>query len=253
MHLAAPAVLVFGCTVQQISSQGARATQAATQLHARRSPVTRFSAAPAGSASFLLAALPGSAPFGVAPFGMQAETLDRMGSDLAFTMARTADPFLGFEHAGTFAPVLPRTGALDTLGSASAGAARGSRGVLFPLPSIFPLGRVGRANARPGSSLFSVATLDRMMGGDLYLPVNSSVGGLRFDYEDNARPGARMAGFSRGSASAMFASPFLRKGMTLSAGALFGMRSTASPGGFRGMAPGMPKSTVPSWGLRLSF
>src|SRR5271165_913076 len=113
------AVLVSGCMVQQLSAQGSLTAPLAAQIHSRTAPGLRSSTAPVGSARALRAALPGSTAFGVAPFGLQTQTLDPGESDLAHpNMALATDPLLfgsigfgdssapstgiGFKQAGTF-------------------------------------------------------------------------------------------------------------------------------------------------------
>ena len=108
------------------------------------------------------------------------------------------------------------------------------------------------ANERSLPTLFSLATLNRSMRRDLYLPLGPCLGGLRFDFEDNPRPGSKPPGMSSGSASAMFTSSTLRNGVTFSAGAMFGARPTLfPPAGSHGLAA--QRGAVPSLALKFSF
>ncbi|HTX77992.1 MAG TPA: hypothetical protein VMD29_17410, partial [Terracidiphilus sp.] len=192
--------------------------------------------------------LPGSTAPGFATsdqWARRAEPAEDDSSRLAMALATDPFPFVigvgdsyassagsGFRHAGTFG-LRPRAGGLDAFSAAHIWEALQNEQAFFP-PSIFPriLGAGASANGRSSSTLFSLATLNGIMRGDFYLPFGSSVRGLRFDYDDDPQPSIKTAGI-RGAATAMFtsSSTLLRNGMTLSAGALLGVRSTDFPAG----------------------
>ncbi len=261
------AVFVSGCMVQQLSPQDSRTARATIRFHSRTIPGPRFSTAPADSAGVLRAALPEPAVFGVAPYTTQ--TLDSMESiraraatvwkpDLNMSgLGYSPEPLagIGFGQAGTFYFGVEQAGEVDAFDPAGIRAARQGLQPFFPLPPLFARGLGGSANMRPSSNLFSLATLNRMLHGDFYLPFRPSAGGLRFDFDDNMRPGPRTSRLGFGSASAMFTSALMPNGMTFSAGALFGVRSTAfsAGGGLGSIASAPEKNTVPSLGMRLSF
>jgi hypothetical protein len=91
-----------------------------------------------------------------------------------------------------------------------------------------------------------------MTRGNLNLPFSSPANGLRFEYEDGVGRAPSLADLNRSFASAMFTSPFLRKGMSFSAGAQIGSHPSPFAGvnGYRGTAD---KGSVPSVAMKLSF
>lgn len=268
-HLGVLAALVPGCMVQQLSAQGSLTAPLAIHARSRSASGPRSSTA-AGYSGAARVALPGSTAFGIAPFGLRTQTQDPIEGVLARpTVEPATDPFPSgnefgdpspwptgnvFRDADSFDSSLQPADGFDAFSPARIRADRRNEESLFPLPPILTRGLGGSANGRSASSLFSLAALGRMMHGGLHVPLGSS--GLRFDYEDNVRPGPKMAGGSRGGfASAMFTSTVLRNGMTLSAGALFGARSTLFPagGGIRSLTSAAQKGSVPSLALRMSF
>lgn len=274
-HLGVLTVLVPGCMVQQVSAQGSRMAAPAAQHHFRTASGSRSSTAPAGHARALRAELSGTSAFGIAPFGLRARSSDPVEVDFREfsrpAMALAMDPFplrigfgdssvpsdgIGFKDAGTFDWGSHPAGGLDAFNALRIRAAMQNEEIFFPLPSIFTRGLGGSANLRISSTLVSQATLSGMLRGDFCLPFGSSRMGLRFDYNDHVRLGAKMAGLS-GHATAMFtdSSSLLRNGMTFSTSELFGVRSTAlsTGGGLRRMTLAAEKSTVPSLSLTVSF
>jgi hypothetical protein len=272
-HLGVLTVLVSSCIVQ-VSAQGLRTAPRATPHHSRSTPGLHSSPnAPGGSDKAIRGVLPGSTAPGFATSDQWARRPEPAEDDSSrFAMALATDPFpfvigvgdsyassagSGFRHAGTLG-LRPRlAGGLDAFSVARIRVALQNEQAFFP-PSIFPriLGEGANASGRSSSTLFSLATLSGIMRGDFYLPLGSPARGLRFDYDDDPRPSIKMARIS-GAATAMFTSSgsLLRNGMTLSAGALLGVRSTDFPAGrgLHGMASAAEKSTVPSLALRLSF
>ncbi|HEY2860743.1 MAG TPA: hypothetical protein VGJ21_20165 [Terracidiphilus sp.] len=259
-HLGILTVFVLGALVHDLPAQKQLTAPSGTPLY------PRAAFGPGEAATFVSlvrtpeSGLAGSGAFRSAPSGFEKRAPYLVEASLVHRNIQLAasplnvgpgDVFgasIGLFHIG---PQL--RGGVDAFRSAPIRAAWRSEESLCSLPSIFAR---SLADASGGSykALFSLATLHHMMGGDLYLPFGSSVGGLRFDYDDNVKPGVKTASHSSGSATAMFTSSILRNGMTLSAGALFGGRPTLFPpaGEFR-LPAAAQKSASPSLALKVSF
>ena len=177
------------------------------------------------------------------------------------------DPFQPGPNFGNFSGT-PGSG-MNAGGNGGPG--RGRRGMSQDGSAMsgFGMGGAGRGGAGMGGPVFpasdgpargsysalpTLPSLNQMMRGSYMLPLNSGASRLRFNFQDQMRPGANLNDLTRPTASAMFSTSDLGNGMFLSAGTSYGRMNAGAPAaGLGSNLSGEGKHSGPSLAIKLSF